>query len=452
MARHARSAVPARVPFRSGIASFALCVAALAVAASAPPPARAADGVVTPDAPVRISTSKADRTRLVGRVSSYSQTGFDLLDDAGKSQRLKWSDLPPRSAMEVYGVLLAKATPAEWAAAGQVLYHLPDGKEVGDRAFARALRADPKLKDEIEVLRRTPPAPAAGGGELLGRPGEVAGRNAVLDRLWGPQTDDERAADVRTLKAFADNTSKGKEGALRLAETTYFLFYSDLKPDEAAKWASLLDAMYDRLVDQFMLPRGRNIFRGKGLIFVFAKDADYHAMQQAAYRTNSAGTAGMCHGFGNGFVHVAFYRAPDEKRFAHVLVHESVHGFLHRYRTNVHVPSWANEGLAEVIAAELVPNRPAVADRRFRAAAAVKDRGVGGDFFTVRNIAAWQYPVAETFCQFMVQNNPKGYIRFIDGLKDGMEPEQSLAKHYGADPDRIVAAYRQFMSTQPGGK
>src|SRR5678816_1538790 len=72
------------------------------------------------------------------------------------------------------------------------------------------------------------------------------------------------------------------------------------------------------------------------------------------HQTMAAGTAGMCHQYGNGDVHIAFYRQPNDLDFANVLVHESIHGFLHRYRSPVDVPSWANEGLAEAIAADMV--------------------------------------------------------------------------------------------------
>ena len=63
----------------------------------------------------------------------------------------------------------------------------------------------------------------------------------------------------------------------------------------------------------------------------------------------------MCHTFGSGDVHIAFYRQPNDFDSAHVLVHESVHGFVHRYRSPLDIPSWANEGLAEAIATDMVP-------------------------------------------------------------------------------------------------
>src|SRR5687768_10061477 len=132
----------------------------------------------------------------------------------------------------------------------------------------------------------------------------------------------------------------------------------------------------------FALEKGLNIWRGKGLIFVFTQANDYRKFQVLMHRTDPGQSAGMCHSFNSGIVHIAFYRQPDELTFAHVLVHESVHGFLHRYRKPSHVPSWANEGLAEVIAAELVPN-PQYSNLMTRSARAGIERmgGVDAGFF-----------------------------------------------------------------------
>src|SRR5690606_11851392 len=120
------------------------------------------------------------------------------------------------------------------------------------------------------------------------------------------------------------------------------------------------DNMYNRLTDLFAIKRGDNIWLGKCLILIFRNSDDYHRFQAVMHQTNSGTSAGMCHGFGSGEVHIAFFRQPAEMQFAHVLVHESVHGFLHRYRSPVHVPTWINEGLAEYIAFRLLPKATVV--------------------------------------------------------------------------------------------
>lgn len=438
------------------------CLALVAVVGSALISTAVADETKL-DKPVRVATAKTDKSRVVGRVSAFNDTGFTLLDDKDAAQTVKWSDLPPKNVMELYGALLVKGTAKDWVNAGHVMYFLPDGKDWGERAFARALRADPKLKDLVEVARKTPPAtetatasasPKSPGksGEMIGEIGKTASQEDVLKHLWGKLTDDEQAASVKYLKDFAEKTRKGKDGSLKLIETKYFLFYSDLKPEEAKNWASLLDRMYARLAELFAVPKDSNIWRGKGLIFVYAKPEDYHAHESLNYQTDSQGTAGMCHSFSNGYVHVAFYRQKEELMFAHILVHESVHGFIHRYRSWVRIPSWANEGLAEVIAAELVPQKVKATSRRQTAVEYMRERGVGQDFFVVEHIAAWQYPVAENMCAFMIAQNKTGYVKFINGVKDGQSVEESLEKNYGAPEDRIAAAFLDSCGIKPKKK
>ena len=55
-------------------------------------------------------------------------------------------------------------------------------------------------------------------------------------------------------------------------------------------------------------------------MFVFAKEQDYQNFQKTMHETDAAGTAGLCHCFGNGDVHIGFFRQPNEMDFAAVLV------------------------------------------------------------------------------------------------------------------------------------
>jgi hypothetical protein len=153
----------------------------------------------------------------------------------------------------------------------------------------------------------------------------------------------------------------------------------------------------------------------------------------------------MCHCFGDGQVHIAFYRQPDPLSFAHILVHESVHGFIHRFRTPANVPSWANEGLAEVIASELVPRTGRSKDRELTSKMSLQSRPDLGGMFELKHIDPWQYPVAETLCGFMIQQDKRKYVDFIIGIKDGLTWEQSLEQRYTVPPDRLVAAYRASL-------
>jgi hypothetical protein len=203
--------------------------------------------------------------------------------------------------------------------------------------------------------------------------------------------------------------------------------------------------MYGRLSDLFATGKGVNVWRGKALVFVFQKDADYHRFQRLMHQTDSAGSAGMCHSFGNGDVHIAFYRQPDEMLFAHVLVHESVHGFLHRFKTPARIPSWVNEGLAETISSELVPRAGRANQVAASTRAGLQRNGGLGGILAADPIVGWQYPVAESLTTFMIGQNKKGYVNFVMGIKEGMTWQDALKERYKAPRAALVRVFGESM-------
>ncbi|HEV2294816.1 MAG TPA: hypothetical protein VGR35_13255 [Tepidisphaeraceae bacterium] len=298
-----------------------------------------------------------------------------------------------------------------------------------------------RRRDEgIETVDRGAPPGIAKGPEIVGKAEESA---------WGELTAEQQTAAIEELKRFGEDTRAKVNPNLALNETKYFLFYSDLKPAEATRWANMLDRMYLKLAGLFGIKGGENIFRGKAAVFVFAKEEDYQNFQKTMHDTDATGTAGLCHCFGNGDVHIGFFRQPNEMDFAAVLVHESVHGFLHRYKKPPVVPTWVNEGLAETIASELVPQRGKRQEYRQHAITQLRERGtLGAQFFTGDRLDGWQYPVAQLLTEFMIKQDKKRYVAFIDGIKDGMNWEDALATKYGAPQDRLVAAFADSLNVR----
>jgi hypothetical protein len=130
-------------------------------------------------------------------------------------------------------------------------------------------------------------------------------------------------------------------------------------------------------------------------------------------------------------------------------VHESVHGFLHRYRSPVSIPSWINEGFAELVAAEMVPRVGLTQAGTAQARQDLQTRRDLEKMFESEQIVAWQYSVARTLADFMIQQNRKGYVEFINGIKDGLSWEDALMQKYGVSLQQLLAAYGNFMGV-PG--
>lgn len=271
---------------------------------------------------------------------------------------------------------------------------------------------------------------------------------------WPRLTAEDHAAAVAEYRANSDQAMLQAGVTLQAVETDYFLFYSDLKPAEAGEWAGLLDRMYDRLCDVFAIPRGQNIWRGKAVVYVFRNQPDHQKFELAIFNHPiDADTLGLCHTAPTGQVYITFYRQPHRKDFAHLLVHESVHGFVHRYRTPAYVPNWVNEGLAELIANELVPNSPMSYKAKKHAIKHMRRyKHLGGYFFDSPNITYWQYGIASGLTEFIIKHNRLGYVAFINALKYGQPWREALEEHVGVTPEKLVDAYGlsiKIRSLQP---
>jgi hypothetical protein len=423
---------------------------------------------VTLEKSVPVAGKKANQEKLSGRIVSYDDAGFELKVKGDETETVAWDDLDTKTQYAVRRSLIrVKDAPAH-IALGQTMLGLKGGKEFAEKAFALALKIDPSTKAAIEEAKKlaatrptTKPAvekkidpgekPAMTENDANAAGPQMVG--GVEKNFWGEQTPEQQEAAIAELKAFAAKTEKTLGKSLKLNETNYFLFYSDLDDREAKNWAGLLDRMYGMLAKLFGVEPKTNIWRGKALVFVFRSSSDYRRFQSSMHQTDAGSTLGMCHTYGNGLVHIAFYRPDKELEFAHVLVHESVHGFIHRYKSPGRVPSWANEGLAEWIATQLlIDKRPNHAkDVRYAAQYWLREYGGLHGFFDTDHIEGWQYPVAEMMTTFMMSESKKNYVAFIDGIKDGLTPEESLRTKYKAPRDRLIPAFAKYLGVRIDG-
>ena len=432
------------------------------------------------DPPARLSTVTRDGTRLVGQVTACDDTGVTFTSSDGKASQIAWDNLRANIVYNLHQRILAKArektdAPA-WMVLGDRLRAMPDGWKWSNYAYGRAAQLDPSLKDKVRDLINERPSRQDGEDNSAGRntnnantrlpsrerqpsagsperksAGETRGGGAIAGEVprWPTMTDADHRAALENAKKFAERAYQLVSNSLTASETRYFMFYTDLDADEAARWRSLLDRMYDRMCNMFGVEIGTNIWRGKAAVFVYKNEVDYHKFLDVMFNHQAATSAGMCYSRSDGDVTIVFYRQPRDMEFATVLVHESSHGFLHRYRTPVSVQSWANEGLAEWIAADLVPESLYPKMRRSAAKQMLRQwKHMGPSFFSARNIAGNQYGIAFTFTEFLIQADRVKYVNFINGCKAGLDSVVSLERSYGAPLEEIVAMYGRSMGVE----
>jgi hypothetical protein len=264
---------------------------------------------------------------------------------------------------------------------------------------------------------------------------------------WPELTKEQHEAAVDEHRKLMDEVSRAMPG-MALYETHEFLFFSNIPADQIAPYTAALDAMHDMMCQMYGIKRGEPVWKGKCLVVAFLEKPEFLRFEQTFMKGSEPSSAyGLCHSFGDGRVIISCYRGDKPAEFAHMLVHETSHGFIHRYRTPVSPPSWVNEGMADWIGRALVPQSRAVGLRERQALQIMRQsRSMGGDFLTRKgNIEPWQYGIASSLTDFLIRSDKDAYTRFIQGLKEGLKWPESLEAAYDTRPDELIAAYGQAI-------
>ena len=134
---------------------------------------------------------------------------------------------------------------------------------------------------------------------------------------------------------------------MRLYETRNFLFLSDLPPPAANLYTSCLDEMHDQLCKAFAIKdRDRVWLGGKVPVIAFARGEYFAAFEEEFFknRVDPRSAQGLAHQESTGQVVVSCHCGNDPYYFAAVLVHETTHGFVHRYKSAAAHPQLAQRG------------------------------------------------------------------------------------------------------------
>jgi hypothetical protein len=159
---------------------------------------------------------------------------------------------------------------------------------------------------------------------------------------------------------------------------------------------------------------------------------------------NPEGSAGLHHGYRDGKTIISVQRGGDPAFYRAVLIHETVHGFIHRFMSSVHVPGWINEGIADWIAEAVVPDSNAIDMRRIEGRREVaRTRTLGDEFFQAQRLTSAQYGIASDLTDFLLKSDPSGYRYFLEGIKEGKPWETCLEETLGVTQQQLAAIYFQ---------
>lgn len=267
---------------------------------------------------------------------------------------------------------------------------------------------------------------------------------STRNRLWDDPSEDERAKTIAEYKEFLQRVQASYQFPLRLYETKFFMVLSDIPAAQVAPYVASLDAMYSKLSSAFGVPKDKNIWLGKCMVLAFLNEESFHAFERTFMNnSDTQGAQGLHHAASDGRAIICCYRGNNPSYFAVVLVHETAHGFLHRLRSTVHIPPWINEGIADWVAGAIVTQSKAVTERQKEGVELLRQTGsLGANFFEERaNLQPWQYGVASSLTNFMLQIDAGRYRVFILCIKEGFTTEEALNRAYGVTPAELIAQY-----------
>lgn len=390
---------------------------------------------------------------LRGQVIAWDDEGLELRHSDDQSVELSWRELGSRQTAAVHGRVFGAtggAAAADQLTLARRLSRIDDthAERLMQQALRRTVAQDPSLREKAEALIAEREQWLETGDE----PDADDEEPTTPERLrWPELTEEEHAEAIAEHRAFAEETAEKLQVRLRLFESDYFLFCTDMEPREAEQWYRLLDRMYRLLMDEFGVPRDRNIWRGKALVLAFNERDDYHAFYRDMHgRDDAEGTAGRCHYLPSGSVYVTLYRhSDDRRRVAGTLVHEAAHGFAYRYRSRAHIPSWLSEGIAEWAKYTLLPELKVENDVTADTREKLRQRGSVEGMFDADPIEFWQYDVAYTLTQFMLDQKPAAFVDFFHAIKDGKDWEPALEEDYGVTVDQLLLGLSRSLRLDP---
>ena len=464
-----RSAILAAVTILTGVIVSTRPAMADPPAGSAPsraagdgqePPAGEEAGGVGEEKPVAVRFRLANGIRVKGELTAWDAEGID-----GSFAARAWTEIHYEDIWRLHRRVMDDESADDWIDLARVLLlaslDQPKAAPWAERAFRRAAR---RFADDEDAAREAIDAARAFVAAEARRRKEAAeaAKAARLDvqspeaRAWGSRpwpvvSEEEQAAAVLTMRGDAERILAAAGLALAPVETDYFLFYSDMPRKQTARWARDLDLMYQRLAGHFDLEDGENIFWGKAVIFVFNQRDRFELVEAEAFAYRvPGGVHGLCHPMG-AKVFVAFHRQRDHEAFAAILVHETVHGFMHRFRTPRRLPTWANEGIADYLASILFRNSPIDFTRRRIGLRYVRS---GGDVGAILDMSyrdgTWPghnslgYSIGYLLVELMIRDRPAAFARWVRAIKDGKEWETALEEDFGADRRRLVDSFVRY--------
>ena len=421
-------------------------------------------------------TFKVDgrKTPMRSRVTAWTYGAFWVVRDGSSQEiRLGWEQLKPEVVYETARRIIGRRDAMAYFRLGIEMLVLDDPK-LAERAFNYSVRLESRLEELVEqTVERwnngeDPRSMYMVAKHHLEDQDRAATRDrtehsdqAPVDRSqavkgatpWKPLGVEEREEAIKRQRHFVQTAGYGPgDNRRRVYETENFIMATDLDEASMRRWGDQLEVMYDTMLRTLDLPEDTRLYAGKAMVFVFGAREAFINFEMRAMGYDARRAGGVCHYRGEDVI-LAFFRRGSDAEFQSVLVHESVHGFLYRYRSPAGLPTWASEGLADYIAGYLTPASHEPRDHWNHA----KNYAIrGNDPMEImrqsyRN-GTWytrdSYPVSHMLVRFLLQYKGPEFKLWIDDIKGGANWELAMVNRFGVDAETLAKGFVEEIKSE----
>ena len=414
--------------------------------------------------PVQVKFRTRDGKRVSGKVVAFDSDAFEGASTGEDAlPRTMWSIVHMDDLESLASKILDEKDVDELILKGELLMSIGRVK-AADAAFDRADRSAKSLKGAAasEAKSKIAAARTRGADKLvdaehdfrIAKHTEMSARIPKTDggiAPWPALTREDHEAAVAAMKKRAEEICRVSGMQAIPVETRYFLLYAATKREAVEECARSLDAMYEKVLELFGIPAGLNLFWGKAVILLQPSEEKFRLVEQAAFGAMvPRGVVGLCHQVGPQ-VYVNIFWTDDQDRFDSTLLHETVHGIVHRYHSPARLPDWANEGLSEYIAAVSFKTSPVDKERRPQALDFIRGGGNVAEVmrYNYRD-GSWPgpnaigYAVGYVIVELMIRQQPDRFGAWLRAIKGGKDWEAALVEDFGYTVDQFGARAVDF--------
>ena len=413
---------------------------------------------------VQIYLVLKDGNKLVGELAGYDKFVVRVSEGPGKIASATWDQLLPAGSYYLQK-RLTDPNSAEvnfrlgcycWAhglhdeaythferckrldpSYGEKVKQVVTNKFPGPVESAIAL-TDPK---ELEELEKQSAAGAAGvAGFRVEKPAQVVKYEHVPAEI--------QAKLVEQVRQLGQKVADKMDVKLRTVETDHFCLFTDWPAADDRGLSEMFESIYSRLASQFDIPSTENIYVGKLPVFCWQdKDEFTKCATDINHFTVAPQVLAYVRSSGTGAQMMNLYRYSNRLLLEKVCTHECVHSFVNRYRSNVPLEAWMNEGLAEVMAGTLVPRSRVIERARTYVATGPRtdaDKLLEGGY---EMLAANLYPAATTMVDYLLRKDAAKFLGMIDKIKAGESTEDALKASYGLTYETLTTGWRRWVAS-----